>query len=300
MKDENGNILEVHPYAARFPLMSDEELQDLAEDIKANGLKEPIVLDSDGTLIDGRNRCAACKILGIEPKSIVLNGDADQIKFVISLNINRRHLSVSQRAMLAALSIPLSNEALPKRPGVQKEAAEQAGVKKQKISWAMAVRKWAPLSVENVISGTISLDKAYEEALGQKKAAESDEAKMTKLTKAAADLADQVSEGKLTLAEAMGALDAREEEVRKETERLRQVRQLATEQLQKILILLRKGAGTTREKATHWIAQIDAEFIQEEITTERIQESLELLKELFTEWKKTYGKIQSKSKTEIK
>ena len=58
-------------------MMSDAELAELAADIKANGLLEPIVVWEDNTeapkggegpfptyLLDGRNRLAALKLLG--------------------------------------------------------------------------------------------------------------------------------------------------------------------------------------------------------------------------------------------
>ncbi len=49
--------LAVHPVAALFPMLSDDELDELAADIKANGLRFPIVHDKEGkTLIDGHNR----------------------------------------------------------------------------------------------------------------------------------------------------------------------------------------------------------------------------------------------------
>jgi hypothetical protein len=38
---------EIHLAAERFPMMSDTELKDLAEDIKAYGLREPMVLFLD-------------------------------------------------------------------------------------------------------------------------------------------------------------------------------------------------------------------------------------------------------------
>jgi ParB-like chromosome segregation protein Spo0J len=61
--------LVVHPYADAFPMMSDDKLDALADDIKVNGLLHPIIRDKDGRLVDGRNRLAACKRAGIEPRS---------------------------------------------------------------------------------------------------------------------------------------------------------------------------------------------------------------------------------------
>jgi ParB-like chromosome segregation protein Spo0J len=67
-KPAEAAAIEVHPLAALFPMMSDDELADLAEDIKANGRIHPIVLDADGVLIDGRNRLRACELAAIEPE----------------------------------------------------------------------------------------------------------------------------------------------------------------------------------------------------------------------------------------
>jgi hypothetical protein len=52
-------------------------------------------------LADGRNRLAACKIAGIEPRLVEFTGD-DPLSYVVSLNLNRRHLDTSQRAVVAA------------------------------------------------------------------------------------------------------------------------------------------------------------------------------------------------------
>jgi hypothetical protein len=50
------------------PGMSDEALEELAADIKANGQKLPIQIDASGILFDGRNRLEACKRAGVEPR----------------------------------------------------------------------------------------------------------------------------------------------------------------------------------------------------------------------------------------
>jgi ParB/Sulfiredoxin domain len=61
----------VHPAADVFPMMSDERLAELGEDIKKNGLTIPVLFwNGDGkgpVLIDGRNRLEACERVGVEP-----------------------------------------------------------------------------------------------------------------------------------------------------------------------------------------------------------------------------------------
>jgi ParB-like chromosome segregation protein Spo0J len=45
--------LAVHPVAALFPMLAGDELEELAADIKARGLLQPIVLDAEGRVLDG-------------------------------------------------------------------------------------------------------------------------------------------------------------------------------------------------------------------------------------------------------
>ena len=49
-----GRQYRVHPAAAVFPIMSGREFDELVEDVRVNGLREPVVVSSD-QLIDGRN-----------------------------------------------------------------------------------------------------------------------------------------------------------------------------------------------------------------------------------------------------
>ena len=89
-----------HPLAGIFPMMSSDEFVSLKTDIRANGLLEPIWL-LDGQILDGRNRFKACQEVGVKPVFRDYEGD-NPTAFIISLNLKRRHLSESQRAMVAA------------------------------------------------------------------------------------------------------------------------------------------------------------------------------------------------------
>lgn len=91
-----------HEVSELFPLMDDADLSLLAADIAANGLREPILLHPDGSILDGRNRYAACQLAGVEPTFRTWNAEGSAVAFVVSLNLRRRHLDTSQRAMVAA------------------------------------------------------------------------------------------------------------------------------------------------------------------------------------------------------
>jgi len=93
--------MEFHPLADIFPMMSAEEYAALKDDIATHGLREIITLAED-KIADGRNRYKACVELGIELRYEEWDGVGSLLAFIISKNLHRRHLSESQRAMVAA------------------------------------------------------------------------------------------------------------------------------------------------------------------------------------------------------
>ena len=95
-----------HPAADMFPMMGETELAEMAKDIAENGLVDAIVL-YEGMVLDGRNRLAACKLAGIEPRFAVIDNKSSPTMYVISKNLHRRHLSTSQRATIAAEIRPM-------------------------------------------------------------------------------------------------------------------------------------------------------------------------------------------------
>jgi hypothetical protein len=95
-----------HPACLAFPLLADAELQELAEDIKLRGLLQPVVAFR-GQVLDGRNRLAACEMAGVAPRFSEWAGSGSPVEWVISTNLHRRHLTASQRAVVALDMLPL-------------------------------------------------------------------------------------------------------------------------------------------------------------------------------------------------
>ena len=116
IRSDEGAEIKFHPVAAIFPMMEKIEFESLTADIQKHGQLEPIWTHG-GKIIDGRNRYLACQELGIEPRIKEwkpVNG-AELVDFVISLNLQRRHLTASQKALVAVDSLPFYEEAAKNR-----------------------------------------------------------------------------------------------------------------------------------------------------------------------------------------
>ena len=174
-------MISSHPAAELFPMLGPDELHELAQDIKENGLLTPIIL-ADGLVLDGRNRLAACEMAGIAPRFEEYTG-CTPTQYVISQNIRRRHLTASQKAAIAAEALPLfeaeararqatsTGGASPQLKEILPEAAGQArdqagaavGVSGRYVSEAKEIREKAPEAFERVKAGELSIPAAKKE-----------------------------------------------------------------------------------------------------------------------------------------
>jgi hypothetical protein len=156
-----------HPVADLFPRMTDEELADLAADIKANGLIHPIVVDKNGVLIDGRNRARACEIAGIEPTTVIFEGD-DPRAYVIAANIARRHMSKGQQAMAVAMVYPEPEKTTHGKVSKTKLLLEtKTNFSSARLSQARTVLACSTDLALAVLAGTKALDAAWRSQKGQ-------------------------------------------------------------------------------------------------------------------------------------
>lgn len=160
--------MEFHPLANLFPLLEGAEFTALAEDIRANGVREPVVL-LDGKILDGRNRWRASQSVGVTAPMVEFDG-ADPVAFVISLNLHRRHLNESQRAMVASkvanvghggdrVSEQVAN--LQLAPVTQSDAADMLNVSARTVAAAVKVRaEGTPELAEAAEQGRVSVSLA--------------------------------------------------------------------------------------------------------------------------------------------
>ena len=126
--------MKIHPVAALFPMLSQVELNELASDIRLNGLQLPVVVQG-GVLLDGRNRLAACKLVGVKPEYREYTGK-DAQAYIIGANLHRRHLTESQRGTVAARLANMSVGGI--RAGQNTIASQTANLQSEAISRAEA------------------------------------------------------------------------------------------------------------------------------------------------------------------
>jgi hypothetical protein len=161
-----------HEYADIFPMLSESDIRELADNIKTRGLIEPIVL-LDGKILDGRNRYEACRRAAVRPRFIEFDGATappgaipfDPLAYVLSKNLHRRHLSESQRAMVAAKLATMKRgrpeENAPIGANTQGAAAEQLQVGRRSVQRAREVIEHGADELrEAVESGEVSVSAA--------------------------------------------------------------------------------------------------------------------------------------------
>ena len=152
-----------HDLANIFPMLAGDEAKARAHDILEHGLREPITL-LEGKILDGRNRYIACLDAGIEPRFTHYGGD-DPAAYVVSLNLKRRHLDESQRAMVAKklATLERGQRQTGKFAGVttQVKAASMLNVSERSVRTAGAViDKAVPEIVTAVENGDVSVSAA--------------------------------------------------------------------------------------------------------------------------------------------
>lgn len=127
-------------------MLDEDELQALADDIRDLGQLQPIVLDSSGRILDGRNRLRACELAEVEPEYITYSG-TNPSAYTLSVNLRRRSLSKGQAAMIAAKACSVAeHDPRSETERSARSVSEQAGVSLGRIGQANTVLRYTPNS----------------------------------------------------------------------------------------------------------------------------------------------------------
>lgn len=159
---ESKPQITIHPAAAIFPMMSDEELAELADSIKKHGLREKIhaIISvsenaTDWQVLDGRNRLEALRrylkvsdtdLIALYMTPLTLSGAYTPEEYVMMANIERRNLTQSQRRDLVgklAIMLEERQQDLPKDEQIDTldEAAKKVGVSRRTAATAKKAAK---------------------------------------------------------------------------------------------------------------------------------------------------------------
>lgn len=163
---------DLHPLCTLFPRIEGAEFTALVSDIRANGLREAIVVH-DGMILDGGNRYRACMEAGITPRIKEFDGK-NIVSFVLSANLHRRHLSPGQQAAIVASAQDWAKAQGDGKPGnlarldTRADRAALSGASDGTQKMADKVAKADPELAKQVAHGEISLPKAVEKITGKR------------------------------------------------------------------------------------------------------------------------------------
>lgn len=158
-----------HPLAERFPMLSEDELREMAASIAERGQYTPCRLAPDGLGLDGRNRVAACALANVAPRWEVYEGDP--ILFIVEVNAVGRSWTTTQRAMAVAIGLVdakkrrggrFVRDAVPRDSG--RSSAQRNSPWQKAVSQAGFILDHAPELADKVLSGELALDAAYRKA----------------------------------------------------------------------------------------------------------------------------------------
>jgi len=173
-----------HPFAGFLPMMNPPRFNELCSDVKVHGLLAPIWLH-EGEIVDGRNRYLACLKVGVEPRFQEWDQKGTLIDFVLSLNLKRRHLTSTQKTMVAFRMLPMLEagakerqirkpagtvpESLPEQKAdARDQAAAMVGVCGRYVSDIKRIAQDAPEKLKALESGALTLQGAKRQIAREK------------------------------------------------------------------------------------------------------------------------------------
>jgi hypothetical protein len=124
---QERKMYRLHPLARAIPQIPEDEFLTMAKDVAAHGILMPLIVIGDQVL-DGRHRLAIASALDLPVRVTEFGGtEKDARAHVISLNVQRRHLTVPQRGLIVLELLMPEAEAEAKE---RQQESEGRGVKK--------------------------------------------------------------------------------------------------------------------------------------------------------------------------
>ena len=150
----------IHPLCQKFPQMTDEEFRGMVQHMETHGQTDPIWVYGK-VLLDGKHRLEACRMLGSEPNvrqwKPKHGPEEPQIKaFVLGKNFHRRHLTPSQRAIIAADLVTTDGRGRPESNSskeiiTQADAAAAGGISVSEVKRGAAVLESGSAALQDAV-----------------------------------------------------------------------------------------------------------------------------------------------------
>lgn len=201
MAEKKTKIMSIHPLCRLFSsgedAMTESERNELREDIRAHGVKIPILVNKKkDTILDGRTRWMIASELGIQdkvPMEVFTGKDEDIKTEIVARNIYRRHLSPGQRAALVNKLLGKQFEAEAKeeqrkagRAKAGKERTEKIGGAFKKGNGESVAEKHARTHAEKLAKTAGVTEHVAKQAIAAEKAGMTDDVIQKRITVRAA------------------------------------------------------------------------------------------------------------------
>lgn len=106
-------IVEDKEYSTLIPPVSREEYESLKRDIAVNGIRVPLMINSNRVLLDGYTRLRIVRELGLSTVPCIIRDTQDRLEeqiLIITVNANRRHMNTAQKAELVLKVLEIRTE----------------------------------------------------------------------------------------------------------------------------------------------------------------------------------------------
>ena len=134
------NTLKPHSVAEDFRPLKRDEYEALLADIRANGVRIPIVV-TDGLIVDGVHRHRAATEAGKACPTMMLPKGADPAEYAKSMNVIRRQMSATDKAKYADRKSEDAKQGQKVAQATISAASEEEGVSKDTTKRVRKVRK---------------------------------------------------------------------------------------------------------------------------------------------------------------
>lgn len=114
--------MNLHPVASLLPPLDQAQRDALRDSIVSLGVLDPVVVDEDGQIVDGRNRAEIAREYHIDYPTRPLPDGVSPWAYGLTVNLDRRHMTAEQRAAVILLA---EREGLPDVARIRERAAER-------------------------------------------------------------------------------------------------------------------------------------------------------------------------------